>query len=190
MTDYFKTFENFKNEKKDTDFHIFCDMDGVLTNFEKRFKELDSNTENLSPSEYDAKHGKWSIWDLIDDGVKWWSDMEWMPDGQKLWQWLMPYKVTILSAPSKQQTSRDGKLIWLKRNLHIKQNFYTVNPRKWKPHYKIIFNKDKWKFARSKNDILIDDTKSKVDAWRAAGGTAIHHISASKTIRELKDIMY
>jgi len=191
MTDYFKTFESFQSEKKDNEYTIFCDMDGVLTNFEKRFEELDSNTEKLSPSEYDSKHGQYTMWGLIDGGgVEYWSQMEWMHDGQKLWQWLLPYSPKILSAPSRNPTSAEGKLIWVKNNLNIKQNFYTVNARKWKPHYKIIFNSQKHLFVRDKYDILIDDTQSKIDAWKAAGGTAILHKNTDNTIKELKKLLY
>lgn len=165
-------------------------MDGVLSNFVKRFKELESNKENLTPNEYDKKHGKWSIWNLIDEGgLEWWSEMEWMPDGKELWDFILPYNPTILSAPSKNPLSRQGKMIWLKRNLNIKQDFYTVNPHKWQPHYKIIFNSKKFLFAKNKYDILIDDTPSKIRDWIDAGGTGILHTSTKETIDKLNEIL-
>jgi hypothetical protein len=191
MTDYFKTFENFKQDKQDSDYTIFCDMDGVLTNFVKRFQELETNPKSLTPEQYTKENGLHSIWGPIDTGgIDWWANMEWMPDGPKLWSWLQPYRPTILSAPSRNPDSRNGKMAWLKSNLHIKQNFFTVNPRKWKPHYKIIFNSQKHEFVRNEFDILIDDTPKKVQNWRAAGGTAILHTSTNKTIAELKKLLY
>lgn len=179
-----------KENKTASKYTIFCDMDGVLTNFEKRFKDLDSNVEKLSPHEYDAKHGKWSIWNLIDEGgIEWWSEMEWISGGQELWEFILPYKPTILSAPSKNPMSRLGKMEWLKNNLHIKQDFYTVNPKKWKPHYKIVFNSKKYLFVRNEYDILIDDTPGKIEAWVKAGGIGILHTNVNDTITKLKSII-
>lgn len=183
-----KLYEEFMADKNK--YHIFCDMDGVLTNFEKRFKDIKSNTENLSPNEYDSKHGKWSIWKLIEpEGITWWSEMEWMTDGKQLWDYIKNHKPTILSAPSKDPDSPLGKLKWINNNLDINQKFYTINPKKWKEHYRIIFNSKKYLFVRSKYDILIDDTPEKVEKWRNAGGTAILHKNAKNTITELEKLL-
>jgi hypothetical protein len=183
-----KLYEEFMNDKEN--FHIFCDMDGVLTNFEKRFKEIEANTEMLSPHEYDSKYGKWSIWKLIEpEGKEWWSNMEWMPDGIELWSYLTRYRPTILSAPSKDPNSSSGKLQWINNNLNITQKFFTINPKKWKSHYRVIFNSKKYLFVRSKYDILIDDTYEKIEKWRNAGGTAIHHKNTKDTIKQLNQII-
>jgi 5'(3')-deoxyribonucleotidase len=37
-------------------------------------------------------------------------------------------------------------------------------------------------------DILIDDRRSNIEEWRAAGGIAIHHVSISTTLLELNSI--
>jgi len=184
----FKKYSELKNNLNK--YTIFCDMDGVLTDFEKRFKNLPGNTENLDPSEFEKKHGQGIFWKLIDeDGLEFWTDLEWMPDGQKLWSWLTPYSPTILSAPSRNPLSREGKHIWIKNHLGIKQDFYTINPSKWKPHYRIILNKNKHLFARNEYDILIDDTPKKIDAWVKAGGTGILHTSVDDTISKLEKIL-
>ena len=44
-----------ENTKK---YRIFCDMDGVLTDFNKRFKELPDNTLSMMPTEYESKYGR------------------------------------------------------------------------------------------------------------------------------------
>ena len=41
-----------------------CDMDGVLTDFDKRFKSL--NPEHLTAAQYQAKYGVEKFWDFID----------------------------------------------------------------------------------------------------------------------------
>ena len=38
------------------------------------------------------------------------------------------------------------------------------------------------------NHILIDDKKSNIDEWRAAGGIGILHTSAADTIQQLKKL--
>ena len=48
---------------------------------------------------------------------------------------------------------------------------------------------NKHEFAQSEWDILIDDRPKYVNAFRAAGGTAIMHTEASKTIGELEEVI-
>ena len=48
----------------------------------------------------------------------------------------------------------------------------------------------KYKYAKTKpavQNILIDDTKKKLDPWIEAGGIGILHTSAASTISELKE---
>ena len=49
--------------------------------------------------------------------------------------------------------------------------------------------KGKENFAKSEWDILIDDRPKYVNRFRAAGGTAIMHTEASKTIKELEEVI-
>jgi len=180
-----KTFEAFADTLGYT---IYCDMDGVLTDFEKRFRDI--NPGGLSPKEFDEANGKFSMWHEIDKhGIKWWSNMEWMPDGKKLWSYISKFNPTILSAPSRAPESKLGKMVWLKKNLHISQD-PTLSPKKsrWDPNSRVILNSEKHLFVRGPKDILIDDTMSKIQNWRGAGGIAIHHTSTSKTMSELKKL--
>ena len=43
---------------------LYVDMDGVLTDFDKRFKSL--NPEHLTAAQYQAKNGIEKFWDFID----------------------------------------------------------------------------------------------------------------------------
>lgn len=167
---------------------IFVDMDGVLCNFEKRFQDL--NKEHLTSSEYESKYGDKSIWPIIDaDGEAYWTEMPWMPDGQEMWQYVEKYNPTILSAPSRNPTSKSGKVQWLEN--HIKLPNYQVQTKAkqgWDGVSKIILNSDKWRYATGSMDVLIDDTPKKIDGWRHAGGTGILHTSAKSTIQELQKL--
>jgi len=181
----FKDFENFT---------IFCDMDGVLTNFHKRFREIESNVDNLNPDEYNEVNGKLSMWDIInEEGLEWWSEMEWMEDGEDLWDHINKYNhVKICSAPSRHENSSKGKMIWINRELGIEQDTYTRSPKftKWEENSEIILNSQKYMFnGRFPNSILIDDTPKQVNNWIKNGGIAILHVSTEQTIKELDEIL-
>jgi hypothetical protein len=168
---------------------IFCDLDGVLVDFDRGFAELPENTEELSPAKYEEEHGKNSIWPLIDKhGDEYWSELYWKGDGRELWDYLEEYKPTILSSPSRSQSSIRGKAKWVKLNLRIneepvtKLSDYTGSNR-------LILMQQKHLFAKSANDILIDDTRAKIDKWTEAGGTGILHNDATDTIKVLEKIL-
>ena len=184
-----KNFSQFVNEKRGEDIRIFCDLDGVLVDFNRGFKNLEENSDKLTPKEYDKEHGKHSMWKIIDpEGEKFWIRLKWTKDGRELWDYLTRYKPIILSSPSRSKHSIPGKMEWIKRNLGITQAKPTTSASDWDPESRIILSSDKFKFARSKNDILIDDTRAKLDKWTAAGGTGIFHNDATDTIRVLEEI--
>lgn len=168
---------------------IFCDLDGVLVDFDRGFADLPENTEKLSPGEYEEKHGKNSIWPLIDKyGEEYWSELYWKGDGRELWDYLEEYKPAILSSPSRNPKSISGKAKWIKLNLRLnedpvtKLSEYTGNNR-------VIIMQQKHLFAKSANDILIDDTQAKIDKWTEAGGTGILHNDSTDTIKVLEKIL-
>ena len=157
---------------KDMDYEIYSDMDGVLTDFDASFMKA---SDGILPSEYEKNFGKDGFWELIDGkGVGYWVGMPWMSDGKQYWDYIKEYKPILLSSPSRSQTSRLGKRLWVRNNL---------------PGTKLILAqaKDKQNYAQ-KNRILIDDRPSNIDQWRASGGIGILHISAADTIRQLKEL--
>lgn len=52
----------------------------------------------------------------------------------------------------------------------------------------VILEREKQKYAHSRA-ILIDDTKKKIDKFRAKGGIGILHKNTAKTLSELKEIL-
>lgn len=56
-----------ENTKK---YRIFCDMDGVLTDFNKRFKELPDNTLSMMPTEYESKYGRDANMGVLDTYIE------------------------------------------------------------------------------------------------------------------------
>jgi hypothetical protein len=157
---------------KDMNYEIYSDMDGVLTDFDAQFMKA---SDGIPPSEYEKNFGTSGFWELIDGkGVGFWVGMPWMSDGKIYWDYIKKYNPILLSSPSRSQTSRLGKRLWVKNNM---------------PGVKLILAqaKDKQNYAQ-KDRILIDDRPSNIDQWRASGGVGILHISASDTIRQLKEL--
>ncbi len=168
---------------------IFCDLDGVLVDFDRGFADLSENTNKLSPGEYEEEHGKNSIWPLIDKhGSEYWSDLYWKGDGRELWDYLEEYKPTILSSPSRSRNSIIGKTKWVNLNLRIKEEPVT-KLSDYDGTNRLILMQQKHLFAKSATDILIDDTSAKIDKWTEAGGTGILHNDATDTIKVLEQIL-
>ena len=156
-------------EQEKIDYKIYCDMDGVLVDFEGGYEKL---TGIDLKGEF--KKGD-DFWDPIKvAGVGFWAGLKWMPDGQKLWDYIKPLKPEILSAPSREESSRIGKAVWVKYKL---------------PGTKLIlrYAKQKQQLATPES-ILIDDRQINIDQWEAAGGIGILHTSADNTISQLKEL--
>jgi len=186
-----KNFSQFLNESQSTEpVRIFCDLDGVLVDFNRGFKNLDANKDKLSPSEYEEKYSKEKMWQIIDDeGESFWANLKWMKDGRELWDYLSQHNPIILSSPSRSKSSTHGKMKWIRRNLGIMQDSPTKSSKNWDQESRVILSQYKYKFANSENDILVDDTQAKLDKWANAGGTGVLHNDSTDTIRVLEDIL-
>lgn len=150
---------------------IYCDMDGVLVDFEQGYYELTGKRTSQ------FLKGDADFWKPIEEeGASFWANLPWMPDGQELWRYIKKYKPNILSAPSQDPSSRVGKEVWLK--MHLKNSYRNA-------YFASRSNK---KMFAAQNKILIDDIQQTIDEWNAAGGIGIHHTSASNTIKELKKL--
>lgn len=161
--------ENAMNKKE---YKIFSDMDGVITDFNGRFEKY---SDGIPPTEYEKRFGKEKFWELADgEGVAFWVGMPWMSDGKRYWDYIKNYDVELLSSPSRSQTSRLGKRLWVRNNL---------------PGIKLTLAQaaKKQNYA-APNHILIDDRESNIEQWRSQGGIGILHTSAADTIEQLKQL--
>ncbi len=148
-------------------YKIYCDMDGVLVDFDKGYFELTGH--KLDGEHRNDEH----FWDPINEaGYDFWINLGWTDDGKRLWNYIKKYNPELLSAPSRQQDSRVAKHDWVKREL---------------PGVQLILRSAKHKkdFA-GPNCILIDDRVDNVNDWRKAGGIGIRHVSTKHTIDQLK----
>ena len=158
---------------------IFCDMDGVLVDFDQGYKDL--TYKSTSHANEQGKTEFWNIFrkSLDEKGLKeydYWVNLPWIkPDGKTLWEFIKPYSPYILTAPSLDPGSKQGKREWVERELPEAKNIY-FRKAESKPTF------------AGKNKILIDDRKDTVDAWTANGGIGIYHTSAANTIKELEKL--
>lgn len=148
-------------------YKIYCDMDGVLVDFNKGYKELTG--EDLTGEHRNDT----AFWDPITNaGYDFWFNLEWMTDGKQLWNYIKKHEPKILSAPSREEVSRVAKHDWIEKEL---------------PGTHLILRSAKHKkdFA-APTSILIDDRLDNIQGWRDAGGIGIHHINTKHTIDQLK----
>jgi len=159
-------------EETNPEYKIYSDMDGVITDFDSQFEKL---SDGVPPSEYEKRNGKEAFWKLISDkGVGFWVGMPWMPDGLEYWDYIKQYDPTLLSAPSRDESSKLGKRLWVKNNISGAKLV-------------LAYAQDKQKYA-APNHILIDDRLSNIEQWRSQGGIGILHTSAINTIEQLKEL--
>ena len=151
-------------------YRIFCDLDGVLVDFNQGYKDLTDIDLNKDEHRSDSQ-----FWEPIEKaGYDFWVNLKWIePDGHILWEHISKYNPTLLSAPSRQVESRIGKMDWVNREL---------------PGVPLILRSAKHKkdFA-APYTILIYDRKDTIDGWNENGGEGILHTSAEETIKTLKE---
>lgn len=154
----------------------FIDMDGVLCDFVSgalaaHGVEITDEIRN-SLTAHDlygpdqSPHVPWkdasSFWGPIaaQKSLFWRSinSLHSMEDIYALFKQLPIERTFILTSPSRNEGCRLGKLQWI-ADMGIEAS--------------VIFEKKKWNYVRSENDILLDDNHINIKRWRAAGGTAM-----------------
>jgi hypothetical protein len=156
---------------------IYFDMDGCLTNFEKKFMEYYGF---LSLAKRERK--EWSKdWEDFILNKKGFEQLEWFPGGQDLLKYVRSTKlpVEILSSSGGEKNHGEvtvQKINWLKKHgINYKANI--VSGRKKKKEY------------ATPHTILIDDTEDVIDDFNRAGGVGILHKDSGKTIETLKKLL-
>jgi hypothetical protein len=147
---------------------IFCDLDGVLVDFDAGVKKI------LKKAPDDLPTGL--MWAVLKKTPDFYNKLNWTPNGKKLWQNLIGLSnVTIqllTGVPRGFKEAEGQKRAWCKRELGEQFNVICCQ------------TKDKPKYATT-GAILIDDRLNIADEWIANGGIFIHHTSTENTIIEL-----
>jgi hypothetical protein len=152
-----------------TQYKIFCDLDGVLADFEKGVLTVTGRDINNQST---AK-----MWQRILTYPNFFETLDWTPYGETLWnsiKTISDSNPTILTGvpSSKQKTHITGKKNWCSSHLGSGIEVITCN------------SAEKWKYSKI-GHVLIDDRLEMGRQWQAYGGTFIHHIEPDRTIYEL-----
>jgi PAS domain-containing protein len=166
--------------EEEQDYKIYLDMDGVVADFDQRFRDL----SGMGPRDFESKHGKNAFWDFIDEKHKvgFWVGIPPMEGASQLVDYVSKHDYVMLTAPSVKKQSRLGKALW------IRNHTGDIFPSKPTVIFKAAKEKHKVKPSLTEKDILIDDKASTIDNWNAAGGTGILYTSANQAISELKKL--
>lgn len=146
-------------------------MDGVLTDFNGEYEKL-TGVKILKNQNH---RGDALFFEPLNKvGKNFWTNMSWTKDGKQLWNCIKEYNPELLSAPTRDDSSRVGKHEWVQREL---------------PNTRLILRsaKAKREFA-NENSVLIDDKLSNIEEWKKDGGIGIYHTSTENTIKELKKL--
>ena len=153
---------------------LYCDMDGVLTDFLKRYMDF-------RPGEPPSSYQKLSP-QLVSQ-PEFWSEMDWNAGGKALWDFIKDLEPTILSAnPSYSDDpvteaavkphAEEGKRAWCAQNLGLGPNSVIIEVDK---------KSEISRTGSGKICVLIDDLMSNLREWESAGGIGILHLQASPT---------
>ena len=156
---------------------IYLDMDGVISDFNKGYRELN----NMEPREAE----KYKKFDHFFDefiAANKFATLDLMPGARELITYLnhlyLNRSITteILSSTANQERYDDisrQKMFWLqKHGISFKPNF-------------VPGKRLKYQFA-TPDSAIIDDTASVIDDWRKAGGIGIWHKDVATTLAQLK----
>jgi hypothetical protein len=132
---------------------IYCDLDGVLADFEQGVKnQFDKHPAELNPA---------LMWGTINKSESFFETLPWMPKGRELWEQIREFHPIILTGiPKGNSTAAEQKIRWCQRELG--------------PDVQVItcYSKDKPNFCLLKS-ILIDDRPDNSKPWHENGGKFI-----------------
>ena len=149
---------------------LFCDLDGVLVDFEGGFAINHGFAHDSVPEGV--------MWKHIREHARHWHDLPKMSDAQILWDFIKDKNPIILTGcPATGYDHADlGKRFWCSTNLHPELPVITCR------------SKDKQLHMVQPGDILIDDLVKNIKRWEEAGGLGVLHRNAEDTIKQLKMI--
>ncbi len=148
---------------------IYCDLDGVLADFNQTFKDL--------TGKYPNEVSRHDLWKVVSTIPNYWAILNVMPDGKELMSFLSKYPYQILTGlPMNGYNKAEiEKCQWVRKNVSR--------------DIKIIccLSRDKSLYCKA-GDILIDDYAPNIHRWEKAGGIGILHQNAADTIAKLKEL--
>lgn len=191
--------------RSDRELQIYCDMDGVLVDFEqgvvnqinddlkmlkarasgKRLQALRAALKEIGRDyvTLDDLRGKSTavkalrnyMYARVGDDEEFWANLPWMPNGKRLWDAIAKHNPHILTSPM-QDGSKRGKQIWIENNLKPSPD-------------KVFMSHEKYNWA-DESSVLIDDWSKNTVPWAEKGGIAIKHADSEfdQTLDKLAEL--
>jgi hypothetical protein len=156
---------------------IYLDMDGVLTDFNRRYAELFGKNAAGEDRPNKKNSNNWTEFVVS----RQFETLDWFPGAKELLDFVnsLNVKVEILSSTAGAKYHgevRDQKIIWL-NNAKIRYPANLVPGRRVKRFYSFPGN------------VLIDDTQDVTEEFTKYGGKAILHTDVNLTIAQLKEML-
>ncbi|KAL9186950.1 hypothetical protein ACHAXT_010670 [Thalassiosira profunda] len=177
-------------------YKVFCDLDGVLVDFDAGIKKL---FNGRGPDELPNQG---MMWGAVSKADAFYATLPWMSDGKALWEEIkhLP-QIDILTGVPRHNASREQKFAWCTRELgtsvnHVdmagkKMGHELVNgSRRKNGMVNVItcWSRNKHMECKSSGThVLIDDRLSLRDAWEQRGGIFIHHTTTERTLSMLRE---
>lgn len=177
-------------------FKIFCDLDGVLVDFDTGVRRI---LNGKGPDDVNSSQ----LWSTISKTDAFYRNLPWMPDAKSLWEELKSLPphihVDVLTGVPMTKKSRAEKFDWCKHELGVEVNHLdmagakskheVVSGRRRKGMVNVITCWSKNKHFESRDGhVLIDDRLKLKHEWEKKGGTFIHHTDAESTISALREM--
>lgn len=175
---------------------IFCDLDGVLVDFNGAVKKHCGKEADQMPL------GR--LWAVVARQENFFEYLDWTHDGKELWEAIRHLQPDILTGVPNSKPDQVGaeKAIWCAREFQCPVHHIDKAARKpqqhavvsgGKPRDGIInviscWSKFKYRECKIPGAILIDDRVKFAAAWQQAGGVFIHHVNTSTTLEQLRKL--
>ena len=194
--------QHMTTRRQPHDFRLFCDLDGVLVDFETGIRQL---FPERSFSEVTSFHipnlERSTMWRRVQDADAFFEKLPWTREGQRLWGAIQHLQPDILTGVPQHPSSRIEKLRWCQRELGVDVHHVDM-AGKWRSHANvngmskqdnavnvITCWSDNKHYESGPNCILIDDREFLRAGWEAAGGIFVHHYGdVDATFERLEEI--
>lgn len=153
---------------------IFCDLDGVLADFDMGLSiKCNKSVEQIKSMNQEL------VYKLMSKYPDIFAELPLMPEANYLWNSLLPYKPIILSGCPRAKISKESKVKWCEKNLGsnylVIKTLEEIDTNLGYDYYIILTSTSKKPEYASNGSILIDDRKIIANEWEEAGGIFFHY---------------